>query len=135
MKANELRIGNWILWNGPLIAENALISSICKEEIGFRCGDFGLIENIEGILLTQDWLYKFGFEQINKSSNSYIIYADQNHDYYLQIDVRRNDANYIILDNTFDDLRAFSMVEIIHVHQLQNLYFALTGKELILKLE
>ena len=62
--------------------------------------------------------------------NDYITYTDPNHDYYLQLDVRRKDNKYLILDNSFDDLRAFSMVDIEYVHQLQNLYFALTGKEL-----
>ena len=54
-------------------------------------------------------------------------------DYYLQIDVRKKDSKYTILDNSFDDLRDFSMVDIVYVHQLQNLYFALTGEELIIE--
>jgi hypothetical protein len=135
MTANELRIGNWVNWDGDDHQEIALVASICKEEVGFRCGDFGLIENIEGILLTEDWLYKFGFKNIDKGDNDYITYTDPNHDYYLQIDVRRKDGKYSILDNSFDDLRDFSMIDIMYVHQLQNLYFALTGEELTFKSE
>ncbi len=74
-------------------------------------------------------MYKFGFKNIDKGGNDYITYTDPNHDYYLQLDVRRKDNKYLILDNSFDDLRAFSMVDIEYVHQLQNLYFALTGNE------
>ena len=84
------------------------------------------------ITITEDWLYKFGFKNIDKDDNDYITYTDPNHDYYLQIDTRRRDGKYTILDNSFDDLRAFSMVDVMYVHQLQNLYFALTGEELIL---
>lgn len=49
MKVSELRIGNWVKWNGEDHQENALIASICKEEVGFKCGDYGLIETIDGI--------------------------------------------------------------------------------------
>ena len=130
MNANELRINNWVGWNGPSHYENALISAISKDEIFFKCGDSGLINEIEPILLTEKWLLRFGFKYIDKSDNDYITYTDSNHEYYLQLDVRRKDGKYTILDNSFDDLRAFSMVDIMYVHQLQNLYFALTGKEL-----
>ena len=71
-------------------------------------------------------------ENLDKGDNDYITYTDSNHDYYLQIDIRKKDGKYSILDNSFDDLRDFSMVDISYVHQLQNLYFALTGEELIL---
>ena len=88
----------------------------------------------EPIPLTKEFLLKFGFENIDKGGNDYITYTDPNHDYYLQLDVR-NDGKYSILDNdnSFNDLRAFSMVDISYVHQLQNLYFALTGEELTFK--
>lgn len=133
---NELRIGNLVDLGNRIAKIIEIYHLACVvvdlEETQDTIEDY---ERVKPIPLSEDWLYKFGFEQIDKSSNSYIVYADQNHDYYLQIDVRRNNANYTILDNTFDDLRAFSMVDIIYVHQLQNLYFALTNQELILKLE
>ncbi len=44
--------------------------------------------------------------------------------------LEKNDGKYLILDNSFDDLRAFSMVDFTTVHQLQNIYYALTGVEL-----
>ena len=79
-------------------------------------------------------MLKFGFVNIDKGNNDFITYTDSEHNYYLQIDIRRKDGKYLILDNSFDDLRAFSMIDIEYVHQLQNLYFALTGEELILHL-
>ena len=133
MKANELRIGN-LVDLGNRIAKIIEISNLScvvvdLEETQDTIEDY---ERTKPIPLTEEWLYKFGFEDIDKSDNDYITYTDLNHDYYLQIDVRRKDGKYSILDNSFDDLRDFSMVDISYVHQLQNLYFALTGEELIL---
>ena len=128
LKASELRIGNYIklMFNyedyEPLQVTLDDLVGVDKKQADY-----------EPLPLTEDWLYKFGFENIDKGDNDYITYTDPNHDYYLQIDVRRKDGKYSILDNSFDDLRDFSMVDIMYVHQLQNLYFVLTGEELKIK--
>jgi hypothetical protein len=127
MKATELRIGNYIkLMFNYEDFETLQVTSDELVMVDKKQADY------EPIPLTEEWLYKFGFENIDKSDNDYITYTDPNHDYYLQIDVRKKDGKYAILDNSFDDLRDFSMVDISYVHQLQNIYFALTGEELIL---
>ena len=127
MKATELRIGNYIkLMFNYEDYETIQVTSDELVDVDKKQADY------EPFPLTEEWLYKFGFENIDKSDNDYITYTDPNHDYYLQIDVRKKDGKYAILDNSFDDLRDFSMVDISYVHQLQNLYFALTGEELIL---
>jgi len=134
MKASELRIGNLVDLGNRIakIIEIAHLACVVVdlEETQDTIEDY---ERTKPILLTEEWLYKFGFTNIDKGDNDYITYADSNHDYYLQIDVRRKDGKYSILDNSFDDLRAFSMVDIMYVHQLQNLYFALTGEELTIR--
>ncbi len=124
MKANELRIGNFVLQDDELIA-GIVSNTLHKFEIGQIV--------LKPIPLTEEWLLKFGFENIDKGDNDYITYSDSNHNYYLQIDVRRKDGKYTILDNTNYELISFSMVDIVYVHQLQNLYFALTGEELTIK--
>lgn len=130
MTAKELRIGNYI---------KLMLNHDDYETLQVTIDDLSSIElkraEFEPLELTEEWLLKFGFEQIDKSDNDYITYTDPNHDYYLQLDVRRKDNKYIILDNSFDDLRAFSMVDIEYVHQLQNLYYCLIGEELIFKTE
>ena len=125
MKASELRIGNYIkLMFNYEDYETIQVTSDELVDVDKKRADY------EPFPLTEDWLYKFGFKNIDKGGNDYITYTDPNHDYYLQLDVRRKDNKYLILDNSFDDLRAFSMVDIEYVHQLQNLYFTLTGNEL-----
>ena len=128
MKLNELRIGNYIKL--MLNYEDFAIVQVTFNDLEAVHNKKGVYEPMP---LTDEWLYKFGFKYIDKGDNDYITYTDPNHDYYLQLDVR-NDGKYSILDNdnSFNDLRAFSMVDISYVHQLQNLYFALTGEELTL---
>lgn len=125
MKANELRVGNWVSRDGEIYQASS--PTITALENGYF--------NVEPVIISTEWLTKFGFEYINKGDNDYILYTDPNHDYYLQMDVRKGGDRWVILDNTVNELTAFAMVDIVHVHQLQNLYFALTGEELKYKFE
>lgn len=68
---------------------------------------------IRPIPLTEEWLLKFGFE---KSGDHYNKWVD--------------DVRAFILLNDFTLCDIDLKVEIKYVHQLQNLYFALTGKEI-----
>lgn len=133
MKASELRIGNLVYITDNLT--NLIFKEITPINIHNLMHLTGWDKSpvdieFEPIPLTEEFFLKFGFENIDKGGNDFITYTDSEHNYYLQIDVRRKDGKYLILDNSFDDLRAFSMVDIEYVHQLQNLYFALTGEEL-----
>lgn len=116
MKANELRIGNWVRhpnseWDEQLDIENFNVENI---------------EYYTPIPLTEEWLIKFGFV-INKD-----ISLDKNEIYYsksITILYKYSKFNlYINIDE--DSYYSFSYTEIQHIHQLQNLYFALTGEEL-----
>ena len=133
MKASELRINNLVYVTDNLT--NLIFKEITPINIHNLMHLTGWDKSpvdieFEPIPLTEEFFLKFGFENIDKGGNDFITYTDSEHNYYLQIDVRRKDGKYLILDNSFDDLRAFSMVDIEYVHQLQNLYFALTGEEL-----
>jgi len=125
--AKELRIGNYI---------KLMFNYEDYEAIQVTSDELVMVDkkqaDYEPLPLTEEWLFKFGFNHIDKSDNDYITYTDSNHEYYLQLDVRRKDGKYSILDNSFDDLRDFTMIDISYVHQLQNMYFALTGEELTL---
>lgn len=122
MKANELRIGNWVLWNGPSHTENALVSIISEGEIHFSCGDSGLINEIEGIPLTEKWLINLGFEKTMSWTYSIELTGNLNLVYYLG---EKGWSMWFSNYSKFSDLK--------YVHQLQNLYFALIGKELTLE--
>ena len=123
MDKKDLKIGNFVNWNGPMLTEFAIISSISTEEVSFRCGDYGLMEEIQPIPLTEQWLKDFGFEK--ELDNSMV-----KGDIAIFLD-RRFKTNLFLRDNQENKWFSFnSKVE--YVHQIQNLYFSLTGSELTL---
>jgi hypothetical protein len=115
MKATELRIGNWVEIQG-LESKIILVDTegcICENEY---CEDFennNITQNLQPIPLTEEWLLKFGFEysDLNGDSGLWKIPPFQIYGKY----------NQFIYDYRLD---------VNYVHQLQNLYFALTGEEL-----
>ena len=110
MKTNELRIGNWVL--------------SCSEGIETKVGMIavGIDIHFKPIPLTEEWLLNFGFEKRIDCINSlYCILAGR---VLLEYDFRYNTIDMINRVNFHID------IHIQYVHQLQNLYFALTGEEL-----
>lgn len=102
MKASELRIGSKISKNNNIITVDAKTIFDIWINDGLKIYD--------PIPLTEEWLLKFGFE---KGS---LIYFNLNGEIVFKG------------DNAF---RYFGLtVQLKYVHQLQNLYFALTGQEL-----
>ena len=133
MKANELRIGNWVKSN---VSANVLRFTT------YQFNDLNEIlscsppkPKLEPILLTEEWLVKFGFEkyQMNMSKNIDLFGGGKqlsfSGDYLYLIDSENPNTtptDIILLWNK-DVMKKF------YVHQLQNLYFALTGEELEIK--
>jgi len=125
MKNTELRIGNLIsrkdLGNGEDRIESVIELGqklICSGPIKVICQ----YDEIQPIPLTEEWLLKFGFEKLNR-------------------DVPAYESNNLIMEWLFerwtgrlyyDAYTSIQIIQVNHVHQLQNLYFALTGEELIL---
>jgi hypothetical protein len=110
MKAEELRINNLVYKSYPDGKEICTINNVSKNFIN------GLgISAIEPIPLTEEWLLKFGFKYDEFISPMYRPKA------------------YSILGMTLykeSEIFCYSNVKLKYVHQLQNLYFALTGVEL-----
>ncbi len=105
MKANELRIGNYYLHKNDLLQIDDAYSIYEKSKI---------IKEIKPIPLTEEWLLKFGFEENTSSWTNW---------------EKPNYSKEVRLRKAFDYL-TFNSKRIDYVHQLQNLYFALTGEEL-----
>ncbi len=129
MKANELRTGNWVT---AIQCDRSKVNQQI-EQIN-SLGDFAVTTHgwseLKAIPITKKWLVKFGFVKLfSKFDNGYEI-------------------NEMILNNTYDkgcegwcfydgnvaccnNMNYKNPVK--YVHQLQNLYFALTGEELTIK--
>lgn len=115
MRASELRIGNWVYLFGDPV-------QLTKEHIIYLLGKDSLPESVT---LTEEWLLKFGFEKLSNFEEQYM-----EEDYVWQIDVERSPS--LILSNGIFHEDNYG-VKLEYVHQLQNLYFALTGEELTIK--
>jgi hypothetical protein len=111
MKANELRIGNWVRWNYEERSEG----NVYPVEYGYELDDIKNNPNIvKPIPLTEEWLERFGWV---KSKDRSHFWHDSN------LSLWFND-NGLFIESVGGKLC------IKHLHQLQNLYFALTYEEL-----
>ncbi len=146
MEAKELRIGNLVnitektkedLWDNcelstneisfdvSRIEETELMLYIEKEEIEFYC------KEILPISLTEEWLINLGFK---KDDIKEFYYIDCN-EYKMEVVVNAfsgsmtNNPSWFVSINPGYGSQSVTLVKK-DVHQLQNLYFALTGKEL-----
>jgi hypothetical protein len=115
MKENELRIGNWIKYEGNEI-------QLTKQKFKLSVFTLGLDELHEPIPLTEEWLIKFGLEDKEFKGTYHFVFFDEPLQIYKSYGIWRIMFYRI---NRIKDLR--------YVHQLQNLYFALTGTELKVK--
>lgn len=137
IKANELRIGNWIADRGgkewqiyswesrdKVSAETPMLFRTIK---GHPLTEY--VQYLKPIPLTEERLEKFGFER--RESKMYDGHLDvwyfYIHDGKIMFNTELVTDGEIIIQ-----FRRFPIV-VKYVHQLQNLYFALTGEELEFK--
>ena len=109
MEAGELRIGNWVYIKG--IKASIPIWKIKPKGVNRDL----TYDKIEPIPITEEWLLKFGFV-FNADSK---FWVDR-----LCVHLKDNEF-YIIYEQ--------GRVWIEYIHQLQNLFYFLSGKELELK--
>jgi hypothetical protein len=109
MKATELRIGNWVFNKAH---ERKQLTEIYADASVY-----------DPIPLTEEWLLKFGFEKGN-------------------INVPAFEKDNLMVEWLFerwtgrlcyDWQTSIQITELTSVHQLQNLYFVLTGDELTIE--
>ena len=142
LKVNELRIGNYILWNSKLSSPEISsltfpveVTSLFPDKIGYispgiehRSESFEddllqtqtahrSIEEFEPILLTSDILEKCGFEN-TEANDQFSSYRKE------PITIR-----FMVGNSTRAKINDFEFV-CLYLHQLQNIYFDLTGEEL-----
>ena len=123
MKPNELRIGNWI--TKPDGREDR-VGEIYYDSVWITnegC-DYGY-NIIKPVKLTEEWLEMFGFEYWENPSTK----QWQRPGCWLILEINLDNNKFIWEQH--DILNKY--VELDYVHQLQNLYFALTGNELEIK--
>ena len=117
MEANDLRVGNLIMIRHGSFGYKE--SFVCAHT--FTNGSLSFSKSIP---LTEDWMVKFGLRQERLTefdANIGCWYTFNGFRFLFKYDANQRIHNGVL------------GIEIKHVHQLQNLYFALTGEELNLK--
>lgn len=128
MKSNELRIGNLIWWCHEEsesvkivnldILEQFIYNESDPDDSEDRFARFGF--QYAPIPLNDEWLLRFGFERSGV--------------YYVKDEVYIYDTCRLCIDSEeygyFEYKFNYTSKLLVYVHQLQNLYFALTGEEL-----
>lgn len=124
MKANELRIGNWYLstkFQVPVICEMGDFYEIYARADG--SSEYTVDDIFEPIPLTEEWLLKFGFRN-ECGYNCAVCYT---------LDFNSGLTINFLNKELYCYLNSIRLDNIKYVHQLQNLYFALTGNELTIE--
>ena len=118
IKANELRVGNLVSFSN----QNWIVANIyphyVEGVIKFKGKSVLECKEIKPIKLTEKWLLRCGFFKYN---NAYVLKEPSSNCNIFQFSICEN------LTYNTGELQP----KIDYVHQLQNLYFALTGEELV----
>lgn len=130
MKANELRIGNYVNY----ATQTTIVLDVLRShaELGYYSDSIGFereYTEFRAIPLTEQWLLDFGFYTDNDSW-FYSLDFDDKQETFKICPLYSNDVH----NGMFSILNCGACIKKVHhVHQLQNLFFCLCGKELELK--
>lgn len=119
LRVNELRIGNHIRYRNEIIEVQA--TDILSAELS--PSDFSFIP------ITEEWLLKFGFIKNDWYNGKHFVLNK-----YCSIIIEKSgyDKGVWYLGDK-SDAYCHRLKKIQFIHELQNLYFALTGEELLIK--
>jgi hypothetical protein len=123
MKANELRIGNWVADAAGNYNRIAVISMPNQIETYSKDVDWlaaCIVDDVLPIPLTPEILEKAGFVKSINFDNTYIKLI--------------KGESFILKDCKDGTFFVYTGIRCQYLHQLQNLYFALTGEELNIEL-
>lgn len=130
IKVNDLKIGNWFIDNeGAYCNKGDIVKVINISEYGVNeYHDMGAsgrchFEMAEPIILTKEWLLKFGFSEYIRGGRD-IVFQRLAGSFYSVI----FESNKISFTN---NVQFIMLQHIKFVHQLQNLFFCITGEELL----
>lgn len=114
LKATDLRVGNWVNNN----EEHYQITSATIAQL--ERGD----STAKPIQLTEEWLVKFGFVKSPANNSIYLSVPE------LKAEVHFEDFRGALVCVLYWSTGSFIPNDIKYVHNIQNLYHALTGQEL-----
>lgn len=113
MKAEELRIGNFIYSSGNVMQVHSIDKDGFYGQLLSPKLEPDYLKGLEPIPITEEWLLKFGFSA------------------HYEVGLKHYSIGEFIFVFQNGIITKYKHVK--YVHQLQNIYFALTNEELILK--
>ena len=114
---NELRLGNIISDIHAAEEFSAIVHKITANRIEYGLSYKSHPNNLKPIKITEEWLLRFGFKEVDSKIGILSSYL----------------KNRVMISVSNSNIYYFKRYHMINgIHQLQNLYFALTGTELIL---
>ena len=136
MKPTELRIGNLVMYNGEVVR----VEQITKKKIGYHRHkgetrmNYARLFEIEPIPITEEWLTKIGFI-LPEHKEFYVMCRINGKDNSIRLtryfnlwnaEIFASHPEVVMLEHTIKGLW--------FVHDLQNAYYLVSGKELEIKL-
>ncbi|MBE9597970.1 hypothetical protein [Pedobacter sp. MC2016-24] len=133
MNAEELRLGNIVNFLMGSSWLQGQVNNIGKSNCVIGASSIKSL-NIQGVRITEEWLRKFGFREMEDT-------IPEGYPTFWPPDCSRfriyfSESNQMFNWDVFD-LKTLDLMERIatinYVHQLQNLFFMLEGKELVVQ--
>jgi len=122
MVEEELRKGNLVYYGTTVFTVKGYYNGIVFIDRSRGIVELE-IEDLKPILLTEEYLVKFGFKKKGEDEEDNAIHCLNGFEI----------IKHAFKEEFWIDANIITPYRIRHIHQLQNLYFALTGEELILK--
>lgn len=157
MNVREIRIGNWIFDDEGCLCKVIGLSPFdhsvrCDEIEGCNIlvdvfpQDGRILSGYETdspdckpIPITEEWLLRFGFKKGGTPNYNFkLIDQEEIQEFYIFCNHIGDQNNYrfgiTLVDSEYTETDELSIsLQIQYVHQLQNIYFSLTGEELTIK--
>lgn len=124
MESKDLRLGNWVKHEDNLLKVISIDYHMVCCKPNWRFDNF---EYINGIPLSPDILLKARFERRKDSKFGFTVNV-----FNVGLFILRQ--SWVDYDPTWFAFTHLTDVRLLYLHQLQNLYFALTGTELTIQL-
>lgn len=113
IQSNELRVGSFYNYNdNPIKLDGSLLATYLQNDTDLY---------LYPIPLNKEWILKFEFELMKESEHTLDTYSKKGFQVW-----NKNSSELLFICNSMTIYLKF-------VHQLQNLYFALTNNELNIK--
>jgi hypothetical protein len=119
IKANEIRVGNWLEWNKKPFKVCAIFRNVTENELWAKDNN-----ELHPIPLTEEILLKCGFIKTGITE----LYYPTN-----TINISWVEEDPTVIEINCENIQCY-IINCEYLHQLQNLYFALKGQELEINL-